>query len=65
MNYLEEFAYETTIGKVAKEFGVTLDTLRRWEKEGKITSETCGGHRRYDLEQVHTYVNQKNKKIEK
>lgn len=58
---------KTTIGKVAKELGVTIDTLRRWEKEGKITSErTVGGHRRYDLEQVQTYFNQKkNKKIEK
>jgi putative resolvase len=55
------------IGKVAKEIGVTLDTLRRWEKEGKITSErTPGGHRRYDLDQVLAYVNQKrNKTIEK
>ena len=51
---------KTTIGKVAKELGVTIDTLRRWEKEGKITSErTVGGHRRYDLEQVQTYFNQK------
>ena len=58
---------KTTIGKVAKALGVTIDTLRRWEKEGKITSErTVGGHRRYDLEQVQTYFNQKkNKKIEK
>ena len=30
--------------------GVSTDTLRRWEKEGKITSSrTEGGHRRYDL----------------
>ena len=31
--------------------GVSTDTLRRWEKEGKITSSrTEGGHRRYDLD---------------
>jgi putative resolvase len=30
--------------------GVSVDTLRRWEKEGKITSQrTDGGHRRYDV----------------
>ena len=28
--------------------GVSTDTLRRWEKEGKLTSSrTEGGHRRY------------------
>lgn len=30
--------------------GVSSDTLRRWDKEGKITSQrTDGGHRRYDV----------------
>ena len=33
--------------------GVSTDTLRRWEKEGKITSSrTEGGHRRYDLTSI-------------
>ncbi len=33
--------------------GVSTDTLRRWEKEGKITSSrTEGGHRRYDLTNI-------------
>lgn len=55
------------IGKVAEEIGVTLDTLRRWEREGKIKPErTSGGHRRYDLDQVLVYMNEKkNKNIEK
>lgn len=58
------FPFELPIGKVAKEIGVTHDTLRRWESEGKITSEqTTGGHRRYDLDQVLAYVNHKNNKI--
>jgi putative resolvase len=40
-----------SIGKAAKEIGVSLDTLRRWEKSGKITVErTVKGHRRYNLE---------------
>ena len=30
--------------------GVSTKTLRRWEKEGKITpTRTEGGHRRYDI----------------
>jgi putative resolvase len=39
-----------SIRKAAESLGVSVDTLRRWEKEGKIKSErTQGGHRRYDL----------------
>lgn len=41
------------ISKASQELGVSIDTLRRWEREGKITSErTPGGHRRYDLEKL-------------
>jgi len=41
---------KTSIGKAAKELGVSKDTLRRWEAAGKIRSErTPRGHRRYDL----------------
>jgi putative resolvase len=37
------------IGEAAKILGVSITTLRRWEKEGKIISErTSLGHRRYD-----------------
>ena len=37
-----------SIGKAAKLLGVSQDTLRRWEKEGKIVSQrTLKGHRRY------------------
>src|SRR5579872_1967180 len=39
-----------SINKAAKILGVSISTLRRWEWEGKITSErTTGKHRRYDL----------------
>lgn len=38
-----------TIGDAAKIRGVSIDTLRRWEKSGKLKSvdRTEGGHRRY------------------
>lgn len=36
------------IGEAASILGVSVDTLRRWEKEGKLTPQrTDGGHRRY------------------
>lgn len=36
------------IDELSKKLKVSKHTLRRWEKEGKITSErTIGGHRRY------------------
>ncbi len=39
-----------SIGEAAEELGVSRDTLRRWEKSGKITAErTKNGHRRYNL----------------
>jgi putative resolvase len=38
------------IGEAAKELGVSITTLRRWEAEGRLRAEyTPGGHRRYDL----------------
>lgn len=39
-----------TIEKAAEILGVSTQTLRRWENEGRLTPErTKGGHRRYDL----------------
>lgn len=41
---------KVSIGKAAKEMGVAIETLRRWEAVGKIEVErTPRGHRRYDL----------------
>lgn len=41
---------KTSIGKAAEQLGVSRDTLRRWEKAGKIVAErTANGHRRYNL----------------
>jgi putative resolvase len=39
-----------SIGQAAKEFGVSIPTLRRWEAQGKIQPErTPNGHHRDDL----------------
>lgn len=41
---------KVSIGKAAEELGCTKETLRRWERSGKIIAErTPKGHRRYDL----------------
>jgi len=42
-----------SIGAAAKQLGVSRDTLRRWERVGKISAErTARGHRRYDLSKL-------------
>ena len=41
---------KVSIGKAAEELGCAKETLRRWERLGKIMPErTPKGHRRYDL----------------
>jgi putative resolvase len=49
-----------SIGKLAKELGVSRDTLRRWEVIGKISAErTPRGHRRYDLQKILGHLSEK------
>ena len=39
-----------TISEASKELGVSVSTLRRWDKSGKlVTEKTPSGHRRYDI----------------
>lgn len=46
---------KVNIKKAAEYFGVSQETLRRWERDGKITSDrTPHGHRRYDLSKLNT-----------
>lgn len=46
-----------SIGELAELKAVSVDTIRRWEKEGKIQSvRTNGGHRRY---RISDFVEQK------
>lgn len=41
------------ISEAANVLGVSVTTLRRWEKTGKLTSNrTHAGHRRYDLSKI-------------
>lgn len=41
------------IGDAAKILGVSISTLRRWHKEGKLVPElTASGHRRYDMTKI-------------
>jgi hypothetical protein len=42
-----------SIGEASRTLGVSITTLRRWEKIGRIKAEhTAGGHRRYDLAKI-------------
>ena len=44
---------KASIGIAAKQLGVSQDTLRRWERAGKIAVErTARGHRRFDLSKL-------------
>ena len=48
---------KVNIGVAAKELGVVQETLRRWERIGKITVErTPKGHRRYDISKLKGFV---------
>jgi putative resolvase len=40
------------VGDKARRLGVTVCTLRRWEKSGRLrpTARTLGGHRRYEID---------------
>ena len=41
------------IGKASKTLGVSIETIRRWDRAGKISSErTPNGHRRYALSSI-------------
>lgn len=46
------------IKELSKKLSISAHTLRRWEKEGKISSiRTSGNHRRYDPEKVFKEIN--------
>ena len=42
-----------TPGAAAAQLGISIETLRRWEKAGKITAfRTPGGQRRFDRAEI-------------
>jgi len=42
-----------SIGEASKILGVSITTLRRWDKMGRLTPEkTTSGHRRYDISKL-------------
>lgn len=45
-----------SIGQAAELLGISISTLRRWEKEGYFCASyrTKGGHRRYSLKEIQT-----------
>ena len=63
---MEKAADYWSIGKVARYLGVSVVTLRRWEKDGKLTSDTrtFGFHRRYKASRIQQLFKQnKEKKV--
>lgn len=55
-----------TISQAAKFLNVSQDTLRKWDIAKKLVPiKTCGGHRRYSIEQLNSLVGIKATNIEK
>jgi len=53
-----------SIGKAAKYLGVSRDTLRRWEKKGKIKPpRSPSGHRYYNQKLLDEVMTNKTQKI--
>ncbi|MBD3262228.1 MAG: MerR family transcriptional regulator, partial [Candidatus Altiarchaeales archaeon] len=51
------------ISKTAEILGVHPNTLREWDREGKLKSvKTCGNHRRYKLSDIEKMCEETHKK---
>jgi len=54
-------SYFYSIGEASKKLGVTIKTIREWDKLGKIrTVKTPGGHRRIPKEEIDKIIGAKN-----
>ena len=54
-----------SIGKTAEVLGVHIDTLREWDKEGKLVPvKTFGGHRRYKMTDIESFCGEIKEKKE-
>lgn len=46
-----------TITEASRSLGISTDTLRRWEQEGRVKPiRTVGGHRRYSQADIDSLV---------
>jgi len=47
-----------SVGEFAREIGVTIQTLRNWDKSGKLKPHhrTIGGQRVYSVDQIEDYL---------
>lgn len=46
-----------SIGRTAEILGVHIDTLREWDRDGKLVSvKTPGNHRRYKTSDIHAFM---------
>lgn len=46
-----------SVGEAAARLGISTDTLRRWERDGRITSlRTPTNHRRYAVADIDTLL---------
>jgi molybdopterin-binding protein len=52
MGQLEDVSGAIRIGAAAAALGVSVDTLRRWERAGRVSFERRGGTRYVDAEEV-------------
>jgi molybdopterin-binding protein len=58
----EQSATLLRVGQAAEMLGVTVETLRRWETEGRIQMERSdGGQRLIDIDQVSRLLNERRK----
>lgn len=52
MTYTAE-GYLHPIGETARQLGVSIDTIRRWEADGKLAAvRTLGGQRRFAQSEI-------------
>ena len=56
-----------SIGQASMMMGVSVSTLRRWERSSKFCSDhkTVGGHRRYSVKKIKEYLGEAINKISK